>query len=95
MPKKQNNDDLIEEAGQGHNSFSASDLRRLLEELESLHEIKKNASEDIKAAMDIAAQKGFDKRTVREMLKMRALDSEVRKEREDLRDLYLAALDLI
>jgi uncharacterized protein (UPF0335 family) len=93
MPKTK--DDLIEEPGQGHNSFSGKDLVQLLEQLERLAEEKANLNQDVKAIMEAAAQKGFDKRTIREMLKLRALDAETRTERENLRDMYLQAIGLV
>lgn len=93
MPKKEDTS-LIEEPGQGHNSFSKDDLVHVLETVEHLIEERVNTNKDIKAAMDIAEQKGFDKRTIREMLKLRALDAEAREEREQLRDMYLVALGL-
>lgn len=92
---KQQEESLIEEAGVGHNSFSKSELVKIIDQLERLLEERGNLSEDIRAAMDVAKQKGFDKRTIREMLKLRALEKEVRDEREELRDLYLQAIGLV
>jgi uncharacterized protein (UPF0335 family) len=94
MPKAKT-DDLIEEPGQGHNSFSKNDLLKIITSVETLLEEKSNIGKDIKAAMDVAAEKGFDKRTVREMIKLRALDAEQRTEREQLRDMYLQAIGLM
>lgn len=93
MPK--NPKSLIEEAGQGHNSLAPEELSKIVVAIESCLEQRKSINEDIKAAMDVAHQKGFDKRTIREVIKLRSLDAEKRKEREDLRDLYLSALGLV
>lgn len=94
MPKKEDTS-LIEEAGQGHNSFSKKDLVHILETIEALVQERQDTNLSIKAAMDVASQKGFDKRTIKEMLKLRALDVETRNEREELRDMYLVQLGLI
>lgn len=91
---KRKQESLVEERGQGHNSFSKVELTTLITQIEGLLAERKNLSEDIRAAMDVAAQKGFDKRAIREMLKLNALDPEVRQERESLRDMYMDALEL-
>lgn len=95
-PKKENDtSDLIEEPGMGHNSFSKSGLEKIITAIEALIEERENINQDIRTAMEVAAQQGLDKRTIREALKIRALDQSVREERESLRDLYLGALGLI
>lgn len=91
---KAKEESLVEEPGKGHNSLSGQELLKIIEQVERLLEERSNLNEDIRAAMEVAKQKGFDKRTIREMLKLRALDTEVRTEREELRDLYLAAIGL-
>ena len=93
MPKQTS--DLIEEPGQGHNSFNGKDLQNLLTQIEKLQEERKVINLDIKAVMDAADEKGFDKRTMRECLRIRALDTDERQERENLRDMYLTALGLL
>lgn len=95
------NDDLVDEpeetapAGVGHNTAEISkDLTHILTHLEGLIEEKSNISEAIKDAMTVAKSKGYDTRTIREMLKLRALDADTRREREDLRDMYMVAIGL-
>ena len=95
MPKTKPDESLIEEAGQGHNSFSGKTLKEMLEQIERLQEERKSTNLDIKAYFDAANEKGYDKRTMREMLKLRALDASTMKEREELRDMYLSAIGLI
>lgn len=91
---KPKTDDLIEEPGQGHNSFSKIELMKIIEAVEGILEQRASLNEDIRAAMEVAKEKGFDKRTIREMIKMRALNEEARNEREQLRDMYLLAIGL-
>jgi len=86
---------LVDEPGVGHNSLAREELEKTIVAIEALIEERNNINQDIKAALEVAAQKGLDKRTIREALKQRALDPAVREERESLRDLYLSALGLI
>lgn len=95
MAKKSNDtDSLIEEPGKGHNSISKEELVKIIEHVERLLEERKNISESITDAMAVAKSKGFDKRTIREVIKIRALDKEVRDERQELLDIYLVAIGL-
>ncbi len=86
---------LVDEPGVGHNSLAREELEKTIVAIEALIEERNNINQDIKAALEVAAQRGLDKRTIREALKQRALDPAVREERESLRDLYLSALGLI
>lgn len=80
----------------GHNSAVVKkDLEGLVKRVEDLLAERKAVTDDIKEVMDEAKAKGFSVPKIREMLKLRAMDTEKRKESEELRDLYIAALDLI
>lgn len=94
---KKQDDELVgeEPPGAGHNSFSKIELTKVVDNLEKLNNEVDIIKQDIKAVMEVAEQHGLDKRTIREMLKLRALDDGVRKEREELRDMYLHALGLL
>ncbi len=82
--------------GVGHNTGVTPDkLKYIIERVEALIESRRETNEEIKEIMDEAAGQGFDKRTIREVIKLRALDSETREERENLRDMYLSAIGLI
>lgn len=94
--KKPTTAELSEEvAGIGHNSLSSKDLKNIVERAESILEEKKVLSEDLKELFVEAKSKGFDNRTVKEVIKYRALDQEVREERQALLDMYLSALGLL
>ena len=97
MPKAkaEEPDDNIIEAGMGHNSLSPSDLRKFCERVEALIEDRKVINADIKQVLEEAEHNGFDKKTVKEMVKIRAMDAEERDEQFALRDAYLSALGLI
>lgn len=97
MPKSQpseDNDNIIE-AGQGHNSLSPSDLRKFCERVEKLIEDRKAINADIKQVLEEADHNGFDKKQIKEMVKVRAMDAEERDEQFALRDAYLSALGLL
>ena len=105
MPKAKTTevaDDNIIEAGMGHNSLSPSALRsycerieKLIEEREKLSEERKDINADIKQVLEEADHSGFDKKTIKEMIKIRAMDAEDREEQFALRDAYLSALGLL
>lgn len=95
MPKAKAQDNNIIEAGQGHNSLSAKDLANLCERIEKLVEDRKAVNADIKQVLEEADHKGYDKKTIKEMIKIRAMDPEDRQEQFDLRDAYLQALGLL
>lgn len=84
--------------GIGHNSVpdeaTTEELEKYLASVERMTLEKQNISLDIKAVFDNAKGRGFDPATMREMLKLRALDPDVRKEREHLRDTYMIAIGL-
>lgn len=74
----------------------ASDiLRSYIERLERLEEEKKETAEQIREVFAEAKGNGFDVKTIREVLKLRKLDSADRSEQEQLLDLYKQALDML
>lgn len=97
MPKskKAEPDDNIIEAGTGHNSLSPSDLKKICECIEKLIEDRKAINADIKQVLEAAEENGFDKKTIKDMVKIRAMDSTDRAEQFELRDAYLQALGLL
>jgi uncharacterized protein (UPF0335 family) len=72
-------DDNIIEGGMGHNSLHPEDLRNYCERLEKLMEERKSIGEDIKAVLEEADMNGFHKKTLKDMVKFRALDAEERR----------------
>lgn len=88
-------DPNIEEPGQGHNSLSAKDLQKYIERVEACIEQRKDINADIKQILEEADHNGYDKKTIKDVVKIRAMDPDDRKEREELRDAYLSALGLL
>jgi uncharacterized protein (UPF0335 family) len=78
----------------GDNSTPKKLLEETLERIEKLVEERKAITETIKGVFDGAEGQGLDKRAMREMLKLRALETSDRQEREALRDLYACTLGL-
>lgn len=81
-------------SGVGHNSgaVNAEKLTGYVVRVENLTAERSHITSDIKDAMEAAAADGYDKRTIREVLKLRKLSREDRMERQELLDLYSDAL---
>jgi uncharacterized protein (UPF0335 family) len=89
-----------ENPGMGHNSDTptseiASDrLVSLIERIEVMNAEKKEIASAISDIFAEAKGAGFDVKTMREILKLRAMDEDERQEREHYRDLYLKAMGI-
>jgi len=70
-------------------------LTGYLERIERLIEEKNGLLEDIRDIKREAKGAGFDMKQLNNMIKLRAMDPDKRREEEELRDIYIAALDLI
>lgn len=78
----------------GHNSIAGDRLLSIVERIERLNEEVKALNDDKKDIMTEAKSAGFDPKTIRAVIKMRAEDEAEREERQMLLDLYLKALGL-
>lgn len=78
----------------GDNSTSSGLLREVIERVEKLIVERDEINSQIKATLDTAEGEGLDKKTIREMIRLRKMDKTERDEREQLRELYLSALGL-
>jgi uncharacterized protein (UPF0335 family) len=73
----------------------ASDrLRTIIERIERLEEEKTALGEDIREVFSEAKSAGFDVRILRQVIRLRKLDSSDRQEQEAILDLYKRALDM-
>lgn len=75
-------------------SVAADELRLLIERVERLEEEKKALSDDIKDVYAEAKSRGYDTKTMREVVKLRKMETHVRQEREALLETYKAALGM-
>jgi len=73
----------------------ASDrLRTIIERIERLEEEKTALGEDIREIFSEAKSAGFDVKILRQVIRLRKLDSSDRQEQEAILDLYKRALDM-
>ena len=80
-------------SSEGHNSADDR-LRLLVERYERLEEKKKGISDDMKDVMGEAKAVGYDTKIVREIIRVRKMDPDARKERFTILQLYANALGL-
>lgn len=73
---------------------AADQLRAFVERIERLEEEKKNISDDIKDVYAEAKGNGYDVKVMRQVVRLRKQDKNVREEMEALLDLYLHALGM-
>ena len=74
--------------------IAAKRLRAFIERIERLEEEKAALAADIREVYAEAKADGFDAKTMRQVVRLRKLDSTDRAEQEALLDLYKAALGL-
>lgn len=70
-------------------------LKSFIERIERLEEDKAGIADDIKDVFAEAKGTGFDIKVMRQVLKMRKMKVEDRREQEELLDLYLHALGMV
>ena len=74
--------------------IGAEQLRSYIERIERLEEEKTALTADIREVYAEAKGNGFDTKTMRQVVRLRKLDSADREEQEELLDLYKRALGL-
>lgn len=70
-------------------------LKSFVERIENLEDEKKGLSEDIRDVYSEAESAGFDKKALREIIKLRKISNAERKEHEAVVDLYLGSLGMV
>ena len=73
--------------------ISGDRIRSFIERIEHIDEEIKGLNEGKKEAFADAKGEGFDVKVLREILRLRKLDTEDREEHESLVDLYLRAME--
>ena len=84
----------MSEAGVGHNSIDNGHLKAFIERIERMLEEKQAVADDIKEIYAEAKGNGYDTKTMRKIVKIRAMDKAKREEEEALLDLYMCALGI-
>ncbi|MBK5909950.1 hypothetical protein CCR85_00380 [Rhodothalassium salexigens] len=72
---------------------SGAQLRQFIERIERLEEEKKAIADDIKDVYAEAKANGFDPKIMRQVIKVRKMETQERQELEALLDVYLHALE--
>lgn len=75
-------------------SFAKDQLKSIIERIERLEEEKSALGGDIKEVYAEAKCYGFDTKIVRQVVRIRKLDTMEREERDALMDLYMSALGM-
>jgi uncharacterized protein (UPF0335 family) len=75
-------------------NVSAAELLQYIERAETVIEEKKGAADDLKDVFMEAKATGFDTKTMRAIIKLRAMERSARQEQEALLDTYKSALKL-
>lgn len=70
-------------------------LRSFIERIERLEEEKAHIAEDIKEVYAELKGVGFDAKTVRKVVSLRKMDTEKRREADELLDLYKTAVGMV
>lgn len=78
----------------GHNSISHKEMLEIIERVEKLISARQDINQDIKDILDKADSDGYDKKVLREIIKIRAEDNDEFRERNDIRTAYLEVLGL-
>ncbi len=73
---------------------SGERLKSFIERIERLEEEKANLMEDIREVYGEAKSVGFDAKIMRKVVSLRRMDSDKRREEEEILDLYLVAVGL-
>ena len=74
--------------------IAADRLRSFVERIERLEEEKQALSADIREVYSEAKGTGFDVRVLRQLIRLRKMDSSDRSEMEEILILYKRALDM-
>jgi uncharacterized protein (UPF0335 family) len=74
--------------------ISADRLRSLIKRIEKLEEDKAGVGEDLKEVYAEAKGTGFDTKIIRQIVRLRKIELEKRREQSELLDLYMSAIGM-
>lgn len=75
-------------------NFAKDQLKSLVERVERLEEEKTALAGDIREVYAEAKGQGFDTKIMRQVVRLRKMESHEREERDALLDLYMSALGM-
>jgi len=74
--------------------FAKDQLKAIVERIERLEEEKKATSDDIRDVYAEAKGNGFDVKALRSIVRLRKLDTDERREQQEVLDTYMHALGM-
>jgi uncharacterized protein (UPF0335 family) len=83
------------EKGQPATRFAKDQLKAFVERIERLEEEKKATSDDIRDVYAEAKGNGFDIKALRSIVRLRKLDSDERREQQEVLETYMHALGMV
>ena len=83
-----------EDAEQPAHRFAKDQLKAFVERVERLEEEKKAIADDIRDVYAEAKGTGFDTKALRTIVRLRKLDTDERREQQEVLDTYLHALGM-
>ncbi len=75
--------------------FAKDQLKSIIERIERLEEEKKATADDIRDVYAEAKGNGFDTKALRKIVQLRKMDSDERREAEEILETYLHALGML
>ena len=75
--------------------FAKDQLKAIIERIERLEEEKKATSDDIRDVYAEAKGNGFDAKALRTIVRLRKLDTDERREQQEVLETYLHALGML
>ena len=75
--------------------FAKDQLKAIIERIERLEEEKKTIADDIRDVYAEAKGNGFDAKALRTIVRMRKMDTDERREQQEVLDTYLHALGML
>jgi len=75
-------------------AIAGDQLRSFIERIERMEEEKAALAADIREIYAEAKARGFDTKIMRQVVKLRKMESADRREQEELLDLYMGALGM-
>ena len=84
----------LDNSADDNDTVAVKQLRNLVDRIERLEAERSDLSTDIREIYTEAAACGFDKKALREIIKLRKLEQEVRIQQQEMVNLYKQALDM-
>jgi len=85
---------ILKEEDMTKQMVAADELRLLIERIERLEEEKKGISDDIRDVYSEAKARGYDAKIMRQIIKLRSMETHERQEWEAVLDTYTSALGM-